>query len=317
MIWIRQNLPMVTLGGVTAAVSVGASIFFGTQQSSQVERQLVQTEKQLQQTEREYANQLDVTFSEYASRVTRLEEQLKQLSGSLTERDMQLTALRAELAKQAPIDLSALDAFEERLKLVERRRQSSSVSVDSVADVLMRDYAQQLRGPKGDPGPAGPMGARGPAGPQGAAGEAGSGGTVLQPMQDPDVLANFAFTSDFETKRMGDLQVDLVECLNGGSSVHCEFQVEWLGEGVKQFRHDGSQFRIATEDSSWYNGSSVSMLNSSNNSWVEHDFIPKLPVRVRVDFKGVNTRGVGMPFVRYCTLNCWNETTWSNVAFAN
>ena len=248
---------------------------------------------------------------------TRLEEQLKQLSGSLTERDAQLTALRAELAKQAPIDLSALDAFEERLQLVERRRQSSSVSVDSVADVLMRDYALQLRGPQGDPGPAGPMGARGPAGPQGAAGEAGSGTTILQPMQDPDVLANFAFTSDFETKRVGDLQVDLVECVNGGSSVSCEFQAEWLGGKITSILHHPSYFRIALETSEWHKGDRLTILNESRNNTVAHDFIPNLPVRLTVSFKGAESGGNGLPIVKYCTSECRSEAVWNNVAFAN
>lgn len=310
MIWIRQNLPMVTLGGLTAVVSVGASIFFGSKQSSQVERQLAQTE-------REYASHLDTTFSAYAAKIARLEEQLKQLIGNQAERDAQLTALRAELAKQAPIDLSALDAFEERLQLVERRRQSSSVSVDSVADVLMRDYALQLRGPQGDPGPAGPMGARGPAGPQGAAGEAGSGATILQPMQDPDVLANFAFTSDFETKRIGDLQVDLVECVNGGSSVSCEFQVEWLGNKTQEIHHEDYSFRIALETSEWHKGDQLTMLSRSFSKMTAHDFIPNLPVRLKVNFSGAESQGNGLPIVKYCTYSCRSEAVWKNVAFAN
>ncbi len=311
MSWIAKYLPSITGSGVAAVAGVAVAMYASDKQISQVEQQI-------EQTEREYARDLDINFSQYAERIGKLELELARLKGDLSKRDAQLASLEAEVANQPDLDSAALDSFEERLQLVEKRRQSSSVSVDSVAAALMRDYGDQLRGPQGEPGPAGPMGLTGPKGEKGEAGQAGAGSKLLKPMQDPNVLENFAFSSDFDTKRLGNLKVDLVECLNGGNSVDCEYQVEWTGDSIAEIEHRADFFRIALETSEWHRGDQLTILNkTSPSNSIRHDFIPNLPVRLQVNFKGASSKGNGLPIVRYCTYGCNSETTWDNVAFAN
>ncbi|WP_341368334.1 collagen-like protein [Yoonia sp. BS5-3] len=267
--------------------------------------------------ERDNSRSNDISFSEYASKISRLESNQERLTERLIESTAEVERLEAMLASlPPPTDFDQLDGLLARIADLERRPAAATADIDvsDVADALFENYGDALRG---DTGPRGPQGEQGPQGDQGPAGEA-TGTTTAVALASPEVREQFIFDSEFETKRIGDLQVDLVGCFNGGGSVSCEFQVEALTSDIVEVSFRSIDFQIALETSEWHESNRVRLLNrtATSHSTLRHDFIPNLPVRVFADFQGAETNGSGLPIVEFCTTGCNTKTSWNSVAFS-
>ncbi len=255
-----------------------------------------------------YQQQSDSGVAAYAERIRANEMSIQNSTTKLEDAATDLKTLTQRLESVASITQNAvvraeLDEIADRLKALENRPSSGgAASAEQVAEILARDYADVLRGPRGERGPAGPQGAEGPAG---AAGTSDGTGDPTRPIQ---ISANFE--SDFPAQYWGGSKTELLGCKNGGGKIQCSFIL--TPDEDLTFSNHADYNRIALSDGSFATASRITLAGDSSGSWVKVPLIAGIPSRYDVVFSVTdNAEGVLL-----LELGDNSKISWRNVPYS-
>lgn len=227
-----------TLGaGVAGAVATGIGIISFQQESAQA-----------QADRAERIKGAEVRIEKVEMELNRKESELEKIADRL---DVVSDRAGNESLRQ---ELKALSL---RLKAVESAPSSGAgPTAEQVARVLMRDYADTLRGPVGPVGPKGDKGEPGAKGDKGEQGASVAGGAV-NPRAPIKITTEYR--SSFEDQYWKDARVSLIGCSGKGTRVKCNLMV--FPEQDIQLNLFASAARVALPDGVFAWGAKVTLGN--------------------------------------------------------
>lgn len=261
-------------------------------------------------------------------RVARVEEKVKSSQDDLRLADSELRSMRERIEKVSSVTGDAalreeLKDIAARLAVIEKtpQRGGSTVSAEQVAAVLMRDYAETLRGPmgpvgpRGTQGPVGPEGPQGPVGPAGPKGEDGEAGAASTGGTDPrrPIKITTEYRSDFEDQYWGSTRVSLIGCSGGGTRVTCNLVMFPEADAKVRLIYDYA--RIATPEADWVKGKSVSIGQTQGRD-VTSELSDGIPIRASVSFDLPNGGHEGLLALQFREIQSNATIEWRNVPLA-
>lgn len=257
--------------------------------------------------ERSNARENDLSFSQFAAKISRLEADLEQLGSTVSSKETEIQALRDQLqASTNNASTVSIDELTSRVAALEASRPSGvDVNAEDVARVLVRDYLETLKGP---PGPPGPMGERGPAGKDGSANTStsdSSGSIIIQP----------DFSSDFPTGTIGSMEVSLLKCDQDGSAIKCSVLVKETGSRAKKVVF-AQNTRIALPSAEWVQNRKRTANGESTDGskYLYLKLTPGIPTRIDFEFPVPSSPLQGLLGFELYEENIGGSYTWPNVS---
>jgi succinate dehydrogenase flavin-adding protein (antitoxin of CptAB toxin-antitoxin module) len=228
--------------------------------------------------ERSNARENDLSFSQFAAKISRLEADYEQLSAVLASKDSELAALQEQMSGTVGNSDELLVQLENRIsKLEDNPSLPGSVAVEEIVDLLLRDHLDLLEGPVG---PQGPRGETGPVGPPGIAGATSnnSGGQVQITTE---------FTTEHQKEYLGSAEATLVGCDKDGALVECSIILVENGDENLLYGFYPADSRTALPSAEWVSASSLSANGESEfgrNSFMI-ELSPGIPTKIVVSFQ--------------------------------
>lgn len=263
--------------------------------------------------ERTNAREQDLSFSQFAAKISRLEADLEQMDEDLSRKEQEIATLRSTLktlGQAAPIDLAALEA---RLSELENRpsAQGKGPSVDAVAAYLMQNHKEALRGPQGVPGPQGPEGAKGEKGEPGAVGQAVSSG--VNPRAPIQITTDYQ--SDFEDQYWGTTRVSLIGCAGKGQRVTCKLVL--FPEADADLRMWSQYSRVALPSAEWVFASDLAFGGADAGTFASISLSKGIPIRLEMSFQLPSGGHEGLLALEVVAENDRLKAAWRDVQLAS
>lgn len=255
--------------------------------------------------ERANAREQDLSFSQFAAKISRLEADLEQMDEELAQKEQEIADLRSAMGaidQSTPVDLAAL---ENRLHQLENRPvgQGAAPSVEAVAAYLVNNHSEALRGPQGLPGPRGPIGAKG------ERGEPGAPGQTANPRAPIQVTTEFR--SEYEDQYWGTTRVTLIGCAGRGQRITCKLIL--FPEADTNLRLWQQYSRLALPTAEWVTASDLSLGGEANSSFGSISLSQGIPTKLEVNFQLPNGGHKGLLALEIVAEQDVYKAAWKNV----
>jgi hypothetical protein len=242
--------------------------------------------------ERSNSRENDLSFSQFAAKISRLEVELEQLNGTIRAKEQEVQILRQQVSDSGMVDTSAFDELAKRVDKLEKNSLSAAnVTPEQVAEVLIQNFPDAIRGPQGPQGPAGPKGEPGPQGISSDNSETSSSGKdgTKAALIDPD------YSSDFPKLEFGTAEATLIGCEQQETIVQCAVLLEETSSKITRYSFRDAT-RVALPSAEWVENfqRSANGLSFSNREELEVELSPGIPTRVEFRFKVGSARLDGL-----------------------
>lgn len=263
--------------------------------------------------ERANAREQDLSFSQFAAKISRLEADLEQMDEELARKEEEIAALRSAMGAigtSAPVDLTALET---RLDQLENRTsgQLAAPTVEDVATYLMRNHREALRGPQGLTGPQGPAGAKGDRGEPGVAGQSAT--TAANPRAP--IQVNTEFSSTYEDQYWGTTRVSLIGCAGRGQRVICTFIL--FPEADTNLRMWQQYSRLALPSAEWVTASDLALGGNDAGTFGSINLSQGVPTRLEMNFQLPSGGHEGLLALEVVAEVDRYKAAWRNVGLEN
>jgi len=194
-----------------------------------------------------------------------------------------------------------LKAMSARLKAIESASAvAGAPTAEQVARILIRDYADVLRGPEG------PRGATGAKGEKGEQGDAGGGSAN----PNAPIAISTEYQSAFEDQYWGDARVSLIGCSGKGTRVKCSLVA--FPEQEKFLNLFADRSRVALPNGVFAQGTAVTIGNQ-RSSRVQETLSAGVPTKIEYEFALESGGHDGLLEIKLLEYTTGEYLVWKNI----